>query len=277
MIMVAMVLAALPTVDDEHYTSITTLDIAYLLTFLSIFLYCYYYTVLSPKTGKPDGFGESTFISNLHSVPLCILALLSLKHVIPESIPLCWSISFFIVDLLDAVVRGEIMWIVHAIISLALNVLTGRDAKHRALRSVSKGFFAEASTVSETRHYEFSILTKFDEMIIFFVDFLTHRTIHVQLQFTSPLQPFLNHWKKSKSYLSFIMFFIAFTFCRVVWVPYFVYTTYALYLHGEIDYLIWPSILFYILQLAWYAKMCTMIVNYKQQLPKELKERLKEQ
>jgi hypothetical protein len=73
------------------------------------------------------------------------------------------------------------------------------------------------------------------------------------------------------------MFFIAFTLCRVVWVPYFVYTTYALYLHGEIDYLIWPSILFYILQLAWYAKMCTMIVNYKQQLPKELKERLKEQ
>ncbi|KAL7437192.1 hypothetical protein ACHAXH_003088 [Discostella pseudostelligera] len=230
-----MAAAALPTVDDEHYASITTLDIAYLLTFLSIFLYCYYYTVLSPKTGKPDGFGESTFISNLHSVPLCILALLSLKHVIPESIPLCWSISFFIVDLLDAVVRGEIMWIVHAIISLALNVLTGRNAKHRVLRSVSKGFFAEAST------------------------------------------PFLNHWKKSKSYLSFIMFFIAFTLCRVVWVPYFVYTTYALYLHGEIDYLIWPSILFYILQLAWYAKMCTMIVNYKQQLPKELKERLKEQ
>jgi hypothetical protein len=158
MAIMIMAAAALPTVDDEHYASITTLDIAYLLTFLSIFLYCYYYTVLSPKTGKPDGFGESTFISNLHSVPLCILALLSLKHVIPESIPLCWSISFFIVDLLDAVVRGEIMWIVHAIISLALNVLTGRNAKHRVLRSVSKGFFAEASTVSETRHYEFSIL-----------------------------------------------------------------------------------------------------------------------
>ncbi len=39
------------------------------------------------------------------------------------------------------------MWTIHALISLALNVLTGSNARHRALRSVSKGFFAEASTV----------------------------------------------------------------------------------------------------------------------------------
>lgn len=66
---------------------------------------------------------------------------------IPESVPLCWSISFFVVDLLDAVVRREGMWIAHAVISLALNLLTGCRARHRAVRSVSKGFFAEGSTV----------------------------------------------------------------------------------------------------------------------------------
>lgn len=146
--------SAMPSIGDS-YAPITFLDIACLTAFLSIFLYCYYCAVLSPKTGKPDGFGESTFISNLHSVPLCILAFLSLQHVIPESVPLCWSFAFFIVDLLDAVVRGEIMWMIHAIISLALNVLTGSHVRHRALRSVSKGFFAEASTVRlrcELRH-----------------------------------------------------------------------------------------------------------------------------
>jgi hypothetical protein len=44
-------------------------------------------------------------------------------------------------------------------------------------------------------------------------------------------------------------------------------------LHGEIDYLIWPSVLFYLLQLAWWVKMVEMLV-YK--TPEELeKERKK--
>ncbi len=135
---------ALPSIDE--YADITSNDIVLLATFLSIWIYAYYHTVLSPK-GKPDGFGESTFISNLHSVPLCILAALSLLQIIPETVPLCWSISFFLLDTFDAIVRLEGMWFVHGVISLALNILTGVSARHRVLRSVSKGFFAEGSTV----------------------------------------------------------------------------------------------------------------------------------
>ena len=51
-------------------------------------------------------------------------------------------------DLLDSIVRCEYMWLLHAVISLVLNVATGWNARHCALRSVSKGFFAEGSTVS---------------------------------------------------------------------------------------------------------------------------------
>ena len=131
----------------DDYTSITSLEISLLITFITLWFAAYYYTTLSPKTGKPDGFGTSTFISNLHSVPLCILAYLSIQQIIPESIPLCYSISFFIIDLLDAIVRKEYIWIIHAVISLVLNVATGWNVKHVKLRSVSKGFFAEASTV----------------------------------------------------------------------------------------------------------------------------------
>ena len=132
----------------DDYVTITPLDISLFFVFLVIFLGGYYCTVLSPINGRPDGFGNSSSISNLHSVPLCALACLSLNRIIPESVPICWSVSFFVVDLMDCVIRREAMWLVHAIISLSLNVLTGRSARHRALRSVSKGFFAEASTVS---------------------------------------------------------------------------------------------------------------------------------
>jgi len=56
------------------------------------------------------------------------------------------------------------------------------------------------------------------------------------------MQPFLNHWKKSKSYPSYIVFFVVFTLCRVIWVPYFIYKTYAVHLNGTLDILVWPSL-----------------------------------
>lgn len=90
-------------------------------------------------------------------------------------------------------------------------------------------------------------------------------------------QPFLNYWKKSKSYPSFLTFFISFTVCRMIWVPYFVYNTYIIQLHGDIDILIWPSVLFYVLQAVWYIKMCGMVVNYKEGGDKKKKKGKKEQ
>lgn len=59
----------------------------------------------------------------------------------------------------------------------------------------------------------------------------------------------------------------------MIWVPYFVYRTYAILLDGDIDMLIWPSVLFYILQLVWYVKICGMVVNYKDPFKKEAPEK----
>eukprot|EP00581_Thalassiosira_minuscula_P029518 CAMPEP_0183769670 /NCGR_PEP_ID=MMETSP0739-20130205/22817_1 /TAXON_ID=385413 /ORGANISM="Thalassiosira miniscula, Strain CCMP1093" /LENGTH=253 /DNA_ID=CAMNT_0026009347 /DNA_START=7 /DNA_END=768 /DNA_ORIENTATION=+ len=226
--------STLPTTSSippfSEHTPITPQDITLLALFLTLWSYVYYRAVLSPKTGTPHGFDSSTFISNLHSVPLCVLAFLSLQQSIPETVPLWWSVSFFLIDLLDTIVRKDAMWGFHAVISLVLNLGTGCNARHRMLRTVSKGFFAEASTL------------------------------------------FLNHWKKSKSYTSFLIFFLVFTSCRMIWVPTFLYTTYAIHLNGEIDVLIWPSILFYILQLVWYTNMCAMVVSYR--IPSNVQERL---
>jgi hypothetical protein len=84
---------------------------------------------------------------------------------------------------------------------------------------------------------------------------LTYQYNDCILLYTYLYQPFLNYWKISKSYTSYVIFFISFTLCRIVWVPYFIYTTYAIHLHGQMDILIWPSVAFYALQLAWFAKM----------------------
>jgi hypothetical protein len=111
---------------------------------LAMWLACYYQAVI--KCGKPNGF-ESIWISNLNSIVLCIMAALSLMEHIPERIASCWSISFFLVDAIDCLIRREVMWGFHAVISLVLNVLTASSSVHRGLRSASKGFFTEASTV----------------------------------------------------------------------------------------------------------------------------------
>jgi hypothetical protein len=46
-------------------------------------------------------------------------------------------------------------------------------------------------------------------------------------------------------------------------VPLFLYNTYTVHLDGKIDYLVWASILFYMLQLAWWFKMVGMLFHYK--------------
>ena len=117
-----------------------------LLLSLCLWFTCFYLSVLTPQ-GKPNGF-ESIWISNLNCITLCVMAALSLLNIIPETIPSCWSSSFFIVDIIDCIIRRDLMWGFHGVISLVLNVCTASSPVHRGLRSASKGFFTEGSTVS---------------------------------------------------------------------------------------------------------------------------------
>ena len=186
--------------------------------FLTLWLLAFYHPSIKLSSEK---------ISNIHCVPLCILAFLSLQQIISESIPLCYSSSFFVVDIIDeGFVNRDIMWTTHGLISLGLNLGTAMSPVHRQLRSVSKGYLVEGSTL-----------------------------------------PF-NNWKRSKSYMSFVVFFASFTVCRVIWVPYFLYETYVKELNGEKDLLLYLSVMFCLLNGAWYVKMCQMLVNYR--VPKKM-------
>jgi len=131
------------------------------------------------------------------------------------------------VDIIDeGFINRDVMWTAHGVISLGLNLGTAMSPVHRQLRSVSKGYLVEGSTL-----------------------------------------PF-NYWKRSKSYGSFVVFFASFTAFRVMWVPYFLYETYVKEMKGETDFLLYLSVMFCLLNGAWYVKMCQMLVNYR--VPKKM-------
>ena len=202
----------------KKYIVFDDLELKLFSVFLTLWLLAYYHPSLKLSREK---------LSNIHCVPLCILALLSLQHIVSESIPLCYSSSFFVVDIIDeGFINRDVMWTIHGVISLGLNLGTAMSPTHRNLRSVSKGYLVEGSTY-----------------------------------------PF-NYWKRCKSYMSFAVFFGVFTVCRVIWVPYFLYDTYVNELDGETDLLLYLSVLFCLLNGAWYFKMCQMMVNYR--VPKKM-------
>lgn len=202
----------------KKYIVFDDLEVKLFSVFLTLWLLAYYHPSLKLRREK---------LSNIHSVPLCILALLSLQHILPESIPLCYSSSYFVVDIIDeGFINRDVMWTIHGVISLGLNLGTAMSLTHRNLRSVSKGYLVEGSTY-----------------------------------------PF-NYWKGCKSYLSFVVFFGTFTVCRVIWVPYFLYDTYVNELDGETDLLLYLSVLFCLLNGAWYVKMCQMLFHYR--IPKKM-------
>jgi hypothetical protein len=141
------------TTIDQHLFRQTEI-LPFFIVSLSVWCTCYFRAVLGPN-GKSNGFESSIWISNLNSIVLCLMATLSLLEIIPESIPSSWSISFFVVDVVDCIVRRDVMWGFHGVISLVLNVCTASSAVHRGLRSASKGFFTEASTVGCWWCFEF--------------------------------------------------------------------------------------------------------------------------
>ena len=178
--------------------------------------YCFWTT-----GGNIHLWGNSPKISNLHSVPLCALALLSVRRVVSERVPLAFSLAFFATDLLDCVVRRDLPFLLHAILSIALNVGAAALPGHplHELRSLSKGFLVEASTI------------------------------------------FLNRWKRTHRREDYVTFFAVFIVCRIAWVPCFVYEMYTAV--GEVDAICLVSAAFYVLQLAWYAKMISILRNYR--------------
>jgi len=139
-------------------------DISLLLLSLALWSAAYYHSNLSPHNpaSNPRGFEQSKFISNLHSIPLVLLSIASILEFIPEKYPVIYSVGFFVVDLVDCFIRGDTTFFIHAVLTLGMKFGAYSSVDHRQLRSISKVFLAESSTVRSCwlRWFSFSSLTQ---------------------------------------------------------------------------------------------------------------------
>lgn len=124
-------------------------------------------------------------VSNLHSIPGCILAVATIivhdETVLKEVFLLSWAQGYFIVDLLYSIADKDIPFTFHAICSLGLTVLNS-SGKLYALNANSKGFLCELSS------------------------------------------PFYQRWMKTKKKSHFQQFAFMFFLFRIVYVPVFLYS-----------------------------------------------------
>lgn len=73
--------------------------------------------------------------------------------------------------------------------------------------------------------------------------------------------PFYHQWKQTKRKSHFIMFYMIFFFCRVFWVPFFLYKT-QVYM-GELEITVGVGYLFCVMQFIWFYKLTQILIGYE--------------
>jgi TLC domain len=92
-------------------------------------------------------FGRWNAIHNLHHIVAMTLATLSLQQIIiREHIPILFSLSYFMVDALDCVLRRDMEYLLHASICLILGIANYIHPTFYTLRMNSKATYCELST-----------------------------------------------------------------------------------------------------------------------------------
>ena len=76
------------------------------------------------------------------------------------------------------------------------------------------------------------------------------------IEFSSP---YFHKWSQSKKKSNFIVFIVTFFVCRIIYVPIF----FKLIVAVDNSFLMVGIILFYFLNIAWFAKALSMLFNYK--------------
>ncbi len=106
-------------------------------------------TKIRSPAGDKNHFGENLFLITGNHVVGMTFATLSLyfddETKFRESILLSWYASYFVVDLLDCIYRGDVVFSIHAVLSLALSRINYLP-KYYFLRTGSKGAFTELSS-----------------------------------------------------------------------------------------------------------------------------------
>lgn len=141
------------------------------------------------KHNSKQGFLTEYQFALGHSIILVIISFMSLyidnEEVFSEAIPLDFSLGFFLVELFDCIIRRDLTFTIHAVISLLLNYMTSRPT-HFALRSGSKGSLCEISTplyylwkkTKRKRHFQYFGLVFFLCRLVW-VPLFVYKTLQV--------------------------------------------------------------------------------------------------
>ncbi len=174
----------------------------------------------SPENKK---FSENGILLTFNNFAGIVLASLSLyfnnEEIFSESIVISWFTAFFIIDLFDCLFRKDIVFTVHALMTLILCYIN-TIPKYYGLRMASLGTYCETSS------------------------------------------PFLWKWKWTKKKSDFQIFTVIFFLCRLVWVP--LYMIRYSQLVDFDDWVILATVLFYLLQVAFFFQMVRMLLNYRE-------------
>jgi hypothetical protein len=129
----------------EHYTS----DGAFLPFLLPFLLWasCWAYA----RIGKKKDFAKWYAIHTLHHVGAISQASISLYYqndaIFHERIPILWSMSYFVIDIVDCLYMGHLLYIAHGAVCLALGVANYNIPLLRELRMNSKATYIETSSI----------------------------------------------------------------------------------------------------------------------------------
>jgi hypothetical protein len=71
--------------------------------------------------------------------------------------------------------------------------------------------------------------------------------------------PFYRWWTVTKSFHVYVIFYITFLSCRLIWVPIFLKSAFRL---AGYDWLSYASVAFYVLNLGFFTRMTNILLNY---------------
>jgi hypothetical protein len=110
---------------------------------LAVYLY---YTLKHDK----ERFVKEFAWHDLHAIGLCFLSAASLffddDDKCPELVPILFTLSYFLVDVLDCIIRFDAPFLIHAVLSIGICVFAARDPMYLSLRAVSCGGLTELSS-----------------------------------------------------------------------------------------------------------------------------------
>ena len=208
------------TTMTEELVEIPTHIQAFFLIALSSWIVAYAHCYIN--LGGKQAFSKTLVLHDFHAVGCCVLASMSIyfndEKIFSELIPLSFTLAYFVVDLTDCIIRRDIPFFIHAILSVLLSVGCGLNPLHRSCRSCSRGALTELSTYN------------------------------------------LHKWQNTKSKSDFIIFFVMFTACRIIWIPYFVW---HVYLVSGFDYQVMGGICIFFLNLFWWFRMIQILSKYE--------------